>query len=141
MADEDGTNLSGGTTNSELQQRQQYDARVKFIDGGRDAAGMIDWCDGKWPATVANMVAAIVAVVIVWLLLHVEMPSNLMVVPGGSLSSIFMVYVAGTVAGILITKIGGLPPLLGMMLAGIALRNTGFYTVDGWCFQLVATMR
>lgn len=140
MADEDGTNLSGGATNLEQQQRQQYDAHVKFIDGGGDA-GTMGWCDGKWPATAANFAAAIVAVVIVWLLLHVEMPPELMVVPGGSLSSIFMVYVAGTVAGMLITKLGGLPPLLGMMLAGIALRNTGLYTVDGWCFQLVATMR
>lgn len=113
---------------------------MKSIDGCVNTE-IMGWCDRKWPATVANLVAVIVSVVIVWGFLYVEISPALMTVPGGSLSTIFMVYVAGSVAGMLITKIGNMPPLLGMMLAGIVLRNTGLYTVDGWCVQLVASMR
>lgn len=133
-------NLSDGSATG-LQ--QQYDGRVKFNDGGASGGrtAVMGWCDDKLPATAANAAAVVVAVAIAWCLLYVTTSKELMAVPGGSLASIFMVYVAGTVAGRLITKVGGLPPLLGMMLAGIALRNTGLYTVTGWCFHLVSTMR
>lgn len=128
----------------DLEQRreqQQYDARVQFNEGGRRDVTAMGWCDDKLPATMANAAAAIVSVAIVWCLLRVNTTPELMAVPGGSLASIFVLYVVGTVAGWLIGKIGGLPPLLGMMLAGIFLRNVGLYTVTGWCFHLVSTMR
>lgn len=150
---------NGGSTNRSNESAAaaaslQQDGHVKFIEGGAGATGghrsaaatatrtqTMGWCDDKVPATVANAAAAVVSVVIAWCLLYVTTSPELMAVPGGSLASVFMVYVAGTVAGRLITKVGGLPPLLGMMLAGIALRNTGLYTVTGWCTHLVSTMR
>lgn len=115
-------------------------ARVQFNQGGGDVATM-GWCDDKLPATVSNFAAWTVAVAIAWFLLYVNVDTELMAVPTGSLSSIFLLYVVGTLAGKLITKIGGLPPLFGMMLAGIILQNTGMYNVSGWCLQLVSKMR
>lgn len=123
------------------QQQQQSDARVQFNEDGRRDVTAMAWCDDKLPATVANAAAAVAAVAIVWFLLRVNTTAELMAVPGGNLASIFVLYVVGTVAGWLIGKIGGLPPLLGMMLAGIFLRNTGLYTVNGWCLHLVSSMR
>jgi hypothetical protein len=128
----------------DLEQRreqQQYDARVQFNEDGRRDVTAMGWCDDKLPATVTNFAAAVVAVAIVWCLLRVNTTPELMAIPGGSLASIFVLYVTGTVAGWLVGKLGGLPPLLGMMLAGIFLQNTGLYTVTGWCFHLVSTMR
>lgn len=125
-----------GRGQEDLQWQQQSDAHARFDD-----AVPARWCDGRLPATVANHVALLVAVAIAWLLMYVNVAPELTAFPGGSLTSIFLVYVTGTVAGRLITKVGGLPPLLGMMLAGIVLRNTGLYTVNGWCSDLVAAMR
>jgi len=133
------TRSDGPAAGVQEQRRDEYDARLKFVGGGGGVR--TERCDDKAPATAANAIAALVAVAIAWCLLYVTTSPELMAVPGGGLASIFMVYVAGTVAGRLITKVGGLPPLLGMMLAGIALRNAGLYTVTGWCFRLVSTMR
>lgn len=109
-------------------------------DHSGDVAAM-GWCDARLPATAANIAAATVGVGLAWSLLYVNVSSELMTVPGGSLSSIFMLYVTGTVAGKLIYEIVGLPPRFGMLLAGIALQNTGLYTVTGWCSQLVSFIR
>lgn len=139
---------NGAKFGSELYHNQD-DARVQFtaescsatgVSGGDDAASA-SCCDNRLPATAANVTAALLAVAITWTLLYVNVSPELMAVPGGSLASIFVLYVTGTVAGWLISKVGGLPPLLGMMLAGIALQNSGLYNVTGWCFQLVSTMR
>jgi len=126
----------------------QDDARVQFTDNrsatgvsGGDAVASTSCCDNRLPATAASVTAAILAVAIAWTLLYVNVSPELMAMPGGSLASIFVLYVTGTVAGKLITKVGGLPPLLGMMLAGIALQNSGLYNVTGWCFHLVSSMR
>ncbi|XP_015364906.1 PREDICTED: mitochondrial sodium/hydrogen exchanger 9B2-like [Diuraphis noxia] len=138
---------NGEKNGSELQHNQD-DTRVQFTDScgaagvsGSDAAALASRCDNRLLATAANLAAAILAVAIAWTLLYVNVSPELMAMPGGSLASIFVLYVTGTVAGWLITKVGGLPPLLGMMLAGIALQNSGLYNVTGWCFHLVSTMR
>ncbi|VVC29111.1 Hypothetical protein CINCED_3A022735 [Cinara cedri] len=130
-------------TAAEQQQRQQFNTTVQFDDigGGRDGVRAVRWCDGKLPATAANVAVALVSVAIAWCLLYVNTTKELMTPPTGSLASIFVLYVTGLVAGQLITKVGGLPPLLGMMLAGIALRNSGLYNITGWCTHLVSTMR
>lgn len=116
---------------------------VQFHGGNGDdgAPARNQWCDEKVPATVANLAAVLAAVAIAWLLLYVNVASELMAVPGGGLASIFVVYLSGTVAGRLTAKVGGLPPLLGMMVAGIVVRNAGLYTVTGWCEDLVAKLR
>lgn len=114
------------------------DVHVQFTDSGADVNGC---CDNRLPATVANVAAALMGVAIMWTLLYVNVSPELMAVPSGSLASIFVLYVTGTLAGQLIAKVAGLPPLLGMMLAGIALRNSGLYNVTGWCSHLVSTMR
>lgn len=116
---------------------------VQFHGGNGDdgVPARSQWCDEKVPATVANLAAVLAAVAIAWLLLYVNVAPELMAVPGGGLASIFVVYLSGTVAGRLMAKVGGLPPLLGMMVAGIVVRNAGLYTVTDWCVDLVATLR
>jgi len=145
MATGDGDQFPVATgPEEELRRRDQCDTRVQFNGGGGGGTGNATpthWCDDKLPATVANLLAAVLAVAIAWCLLYVNVSPELMHVPGGSLASIFLVYLTGTLAGRLMTKIGGLPPLFGMMLAGILLQNTGLYNVTGWCAQLVSTMR
>lgn len=116
------------------------DGQQRRLDRSGDVAAMA-WCDARLPATAANIAAAIVGVGLAWSLLYVNVSSELMAVPGGSLSSIFMLYVTGAVAGKLIYEIVGLPPRFGMLLAGIALQNAGLYTVTGWCSQLVSFIR
>lgn len=126
------------------QDSRNSEARVQFIgdENGVDGGNGWAWCDGRLPASGADAAAVLAAVVIAWFLLYVNSAAELMAVPGGSLSSIFIVYAAGTAAGRLMTAVGGLPALFGMMLAGIALRNCGLYTVTvPWCIQLVSAMR
>ncbi|XP_022175088.1 sodium/hydrogen exchanger 9B2-like [Myzus persicae] len=125
----------------QLQQLGDGDGLQRRPDHSGDVAAMA-WCDARLPATAANVAAAVVGVAIAWSLLYVNVQSaELMTVPGGSLSSIFMLYVTGTVAGKLIYEIVGLPPRFGMLLAGIALQNAGLYTVSGWCSHLVSFIR
>ncbi|XP_025202542.1 sodium/hydrogen exchanger 9B2-like [Melanaphis sacchari] len=134
--DDDGDGGGGGG--------QQRNDRCSGEDSGDDCTGDVvamAWCDERLPATAANAAAAVVGVAIAWSLLYVNVSPTLMAVPGGSLSSIFMLYVTGTVAGWLINKIVGLPPRFGMLLAGIALQNAGLYTVTGWCSHLVTFIR
>lgn len=136
--------MKGGNAAAPEQTEMRGRQSVQFHGGhggddGAPAPGQ--WCDDKLPATVANLAAVLVAVAIAWFLLYVNVAPELMAVPGGGLASIFLVYLSGTVAGRLMAKVGGLPPLLGMMVAGIVVRNAGLYTVTGWCADLVATLR
>ncbi|XP_026804820.1 sodium/hydrogen exchanger 9B2-like [Rhopalosiphum maidis] len=131
----------------QLQRRDDGDGQWRFDhsddareNGTGDVVAM-SWCDDRLPATVANVAAAIIGVAIAWSLLYVNVSPELMAVPGGSLSSIFMLYVIGAAAGWVINKIIGLPPRFGMLLAGIALQNAGLYTVTGWCSHLVSFIR
>lgn len=140
MGDEDGAMLSDG----QQLQRCTGDEHAQFVDGGGGSGGDVmamGWCDAKLPATAANVAAALVIVVIAWSVLYVNVTPELMIVPNGSLSSIFILYVTGTLAGWIINKVAGLPPRFGMLLAGIALQNAGLYNVTGWYSQLVSTVR
>lgn len=132
----DGGGKAGGT---EVLERPR-DHRVHFVtDSGRT---WLSRCDDRWPATVANAAAMILSVAVAWCLLRVNVTPALMAVPGGSVASMFVLYVAGAAAGRAAGLIPGVPPLLGMMLAGIALQNCGLYSVtDEWCVELVAIMR
>lgn len=110
---------------------------VRFTGGrGRSLA------DDRWPSAVAGAASALVAVLVAWCLLYVNVTPALMAVPGGSVASVFLLYVVSVVAGQAVAAVGGLPPLLGMMVAGIALQNCGLYTVTAdWCVHLVSIMR
>lgn len=99
-------------------------------------------CDDRWPAAVADAAAVLLLVAVAWCLLEVNVASNLMAVPGGSVASVFELCAVGAAAGQAAAAVSGLPPLLGMMMAGIVLQNCGLYTVTvGWCIQLVTIMR
>lgn len=126
---------------AELRYRSNQSSRVQFVDRD-DGRSLWDRFDERWPSTLTNAAAALLAVAITWFLLRVNVSPALMAVPGGSVASIFMLYVAGVAAGRAVAMIGGMPPLLGMMVAGIALQNCGLYTVTAqWCIHLVTIMR
>lgn len=133
MADENGNGTMAAATTTTTRHR---DIRVHFVNDGR---GRIDdW----WPSTAADVAATLLTVAIAWYLLCANLDGGLMSVPGGSVASLFVLYAAGLAGGRLMSAIGGLPPLLGMMVAGIVLQNCGLYTVtDRWCVHLVSVMR
>ncbi|XP_022174709.1 sodium/hydrogen exchanger 9B2-like isoform X2 [Myzus persicae] len=126
-----------------LQPRKQYSVRITDNnDRPTWWSSLLSWSDKRWPATAADAVAVLLSAAVAWCLLLVNVSPGLMAVPGGSVASIFMLYVAGLAAGHAVDVVGGLPPLLGMMVAGIALQNLGMYTVTAnWCINLVAIMR
>lgn len=94
------------------------------------------WCDTRFPATVANVAAAVVGVAVAWSLLYVNVSPTLMGVPGHSLSSMFVLYVTDTAAGQLVHEIVGFPPRFGTLLACIALQNADMYTATGYCSDI-----
>lgn len=119
-------------------------------DGRDDAAGkrngcgrkLLDRCDDRWPVAVADTAAVLLLVAVAWCLLDVNVADDLMAVPGGSVASVFELCAFGAAAGRAAAVVSGLPPLLGMMAAGIVLQNCGLYTVTvDWCVRLVAIMR
>ncbi|XP_015365605.1 PREDICTED: mitochondrial sodium/hydrogen exchanger 9B2-like [Diuraphis noxia] len=126
-----------------MQPRKQYNMNITdHNDRPSRWSSLLSWSDNRWPATVAEAIAVVLSVAVAWCLLLVNVTPALMAVPGGSVASIFMLYVAGLAAGHIVDVVGGLPPLLGMMVAGIALQNFGLYTVTAnWCDHLVAIMR
>ncbi|XP_025414172.1 sodium/hydrogen exchanger 9B2-like isoform X2 [Sipha flava] len=110
--------------------------------GGGGGGGHRSLIDERWPSTVAGIASTLVAVLVAWCLLCVNVTPALMAVPGGSVASVFLLYVVSMAAGRAVAAVGGLPSLLGMMLAGIALQNCGLYTVTAdWCVRLVSIMR
>lgn len=131
--------------NGAAQQRQH----VRFVENGdrgddRGDRGrpLLARLDDGTPAAAANLAAVLLSALIAWCLLLVNVTPELMAVPGGSVASMFLLYAAGVAAGRAVAAVGGLPPLLGMMVAGIALQNCGLYTVTAdWCVRLVAIMR
>ncbi|XP_050056472.1 sodium/hydrogen exchanger 9B1-like isoform X3 [Aphis gossypii] len=130
-----------------LQPLKRYNAATNsaYAADGRPSmrsSSLLARSDHRWPATAADAIAVLLSVAVAWCLLRVNVTPSLMAVPGGSVASMFMLYVAGLAAGHAVDAAGGLPPLLGMMLAGIALQNFGLYTVTApWCVHLVAIMR
>ncbi|XP_060861285.1 sodium/hydrogen exchanger 9B2-like isoform X2 [Metopolophium dirhodum] len=143
MADENNGSGTVAQAQFQLQPRKQHNVRiVDHSDRPSRWSSLLSWSDNRWPATSADAIAVVLSVAVAWCLLHVNVAPALMAVPGGSVASIFMLYVAGLATGCAVDVVGGLPPLLGMMVAGIALQNFGLYTVTAnWCVNLVAIMR
>ncbi|KAF0709795.1 sodium/hydrogen exchanger 9B2-like [Aphis craccivora] len=112
-------------------------------DDDRTADEMVNmaWCDDRLSATAANLAATIVGVALAWSVLYLIVMKEQDEHVYNSLSSIFLLYVTGAVAGWLINKIFGIPSQYGMLLAGFALQNAGLYTVTGWCSKLVSYIR
>lgn len=103
---------------------------------------LLNWFDGRRPAAAGHLAAVLLAVLVTWCLMLVNVSPELTAVPGGSLASIFLLYVVSMAAGQAVGAIAELPELLGMMVAGIVLQNCGLYTVTtDWCVLLVAIMR
>ncbi|CAI6343142.1 unnamed protein product [Macrosiphum euphorbiae] len=143
MGDENNGSRTAAQTQFRLQPLKQYNVRITdHSDRPSRWSSLLSWSDNRWPATSADAIAVVLSVAVAWCLLRVNVAPALMAVPGGSVASIFMLYVVGQAAGCVVDVAGGLPPLLGMMVAGIALQNFGLYTVTAnWCVNLVAIMR
>lgn len=114
----------------------------QFDSADNRQSSLLNWFDDPWPAAAGHLVAVLLAVLVTWGLMLVNVSTELTAVPGGSLASIFLLYVISMAAGQAVGAIAELPPLLGMMVAGIVLQNCGLYTVTtDWCVLLVAIMR
>lgn len=133
-------NGSGGVTDPENQQEEP--ARFSVFSNSQSQQSLLDRFDNRWPAVVGHLAAVLLAVFVAWGLLLMNVSPKLMAVPGGSVASIFLLYVVSMAVGHAVGAIAKLPPLLGMMVAGIALQNCGLYTVTvDWCVLLVTIMR
>uniref|UniRef100_A0A8D8QW68 Mitochondrial sodium/hydrogen exchanger 9B2 n=1 Tax=Cacopsylla melanoneura TaxID=428564 RepID=A0A8D8QW68_9HEMI len=71
---------------------------------------------------------------LLYTLLHDE------VAPGGQLLSLLTLIVSAHIAGLIVEQLG-LPPLLGMLLTGIILRNIHFFEVSGTYREIVVVTR
>lgn len=60
--------------------------------------------------------------------------------PGGQLFLLIVLTLASYFSGWVVSLMH-LPPLLGMLLCGIALRNIGFFKVSGVYLEIVTTIR
>jgi len=134
---------------------EEQPVQRKLSDGGGDgdddrtADNVVNmaWCDDRLTATAANLAATIVGVAFTWSVFYLTVMTDdieFSLTAADvyiSLSSIFLLYVTGTVAGWLINKIFGIPWQYGMLLAGFALQDAGMYTVTGWCSKLVSYIR
>ncbi|XP_050538588.1 sodium/hydrogen exchanger 9B2-like [Daktulosphaira vitifoliae] len=102
----------------------------------------IHWYDKRLMAILSDYSMIILSIIITWCLLYVNLTPYLMAVPGGSIASFFILYVAGYGLGWLVEKLANLPPLLGMLVAGIVIQNLGLYNVEvEWCIKFVAIAR
>ncbi|XP_050431787.1 sodium/hydrogen exchanger 9B2-like isoform X2 [Adelges cooleyi] len=114
--------------------------RIQFTSN--EAIASDELCDHRMSAALSSCFTVLFSVVIVWYLLYVNLSPYLTAFPGGSVTSLYLLYVAGAAAGWLVEEVAGLPPLLGMLVAGIALQNCGLYVLKAsWCIHLVAIMR
>lgn len=73
-----------------------------------------------------------------WALLYAILDEE--VVPGGQLFMLLMMTVLSAICGWLISLIK-LPPLLGMLMCGIVLKNVGLFEVSGVYVNVVDVIR
>lgn len=85
-----------------------------------------------------SVVTITLASLLIWALLFALLGQE--VEPGGQLFQLIVLTVASYFCGWLISLLY-IPPLLGMLLCGIALRNIGFYDVSGVYEEVVSTIR
>ncbi|XP_050538581.1 sodium/hydrogen exchanger 9B2-like isoform X2 [Daktulosphaira vitifoliae] len=133
------TNISKSPLNM-VTQNMQSPQRVQF--NSEDTTNSVNFCDRQLPALVSSFLAVLLSIGIVWYLFYINLSPHLTNFPGGSITSLYLLYVCGAAGGWLIDKIAGMPSLLGMLIAGIILQNCGLYVVrTEWCVHLVAIMR
>lgn len=89
----------------------------------------------SWSVTMLGLLLILLLVwAILYALLRVE------VAPGGDLFKLIVLVLVAYVSGGLVARIR-LPPLLGMLIAGIALRTCGFFKVQGVYLDIIIKLR
>lgn len=87
---------------------------------------------------VRHPLTLVVTLLMLWLLLLILLGDQ--VSPSGDLFRLLVLVLCATIAAPL-TALVRLPPLLGMLLAGIVLRSIGFYHISGIYPSIVANLR
>lgn len=84
----------------------------------------LTWADLFWLATITGMI------LLAWAVLYFLLGD--VVLPGGSVFGLLLLIVFSYTLGWILTYIPWLhlPPIFGMLLAGIILRNTDFYNIQ-----------
>lgn len=123
----------GGTTdqnNSSTPQREKKPpSRIRSI--------LTEPCGPK-NLYILRLLGWLLCLFISWGLLYTLVHDE--VAPGGQLLSLLTLIVSAHIAGV-ITNHLGLPPLLGMLVAGIVLRNIKFFEVSGTYREIVVVTR
>lgn len=87
---------------------------------------------------VLNYITLIISALLIWALLYTLLHHE--VKPGGRLFALIVLTISSYFCGWLVSLVR-LPPLLGMLLCGIALRNIGFFNMTGVYTEIVVTIR
>lgn len=88
--------------------------------------------------TVISYVTIAFGGLLLWTLLFAILGEE--VEPGGQLFILIVLMLLSCLSGWLISLLH-LPPLLGMLLCGIVLRNTGFFDVGGVYLEIISVIR
>uniref|UniRef100_A0A146L6D7 Mitochondrial sodium/hydrogen exchanger 9B2 n=1 Tax=Lygus hesperus TaxID=30085 RepID=A0A146L6D7_LYGHE len=89
----------------------------------------------SWFLTIGSL---LVILALVWAVLYVLLLDE--AAPGGDLFKLLILIVSAYFAGQLVA-LCKLPPLLGMLIAGIVLRTCGFYKISGVYLEIVIKLR
>lgn len=92
---------------------------------------------GESPKAISYVTIALGGLLL-WTLLFAILGEE--VEPGGQLFTMIVLMLLSCLSGWLISLLY-LPPLLGMLLCGVALRNTGFFDVSGVYLEIISAIR
>jgi hypothetical protein len=87
---------------------------------------------------VLRLLGWVICLLVSWGLLYTLVKEE--VAPGGQLLKLLTLIVSAHIAGIIVSHVN-LPPLLGMLVTGIVLRNIKFFEVSGTYREIVVTTR
>ncbi|KAL1123880.1 hypothetical protein AAG570_001650, partial [Ranatra chinensis] len=85
-----------------------------------------------------RVVGWVVLVLLCWILLYLLVHDEML--PGGEMFKLAVLMVVAVLAGML-AEVIKLPPLLGMLIAGVVLRSVGFFSVTGAWREVVVASR
>lgn len=120
---------SNSVSNSTPQREKKPPSRIRTI--------LTEPCGPK-NLYVLRLLGWLICLFISWGLLYTLVHDE--VAPGGQLLSLLTLIVSAHIAGVIVHQLG-MPPLLGMLLAGIVLRNIKFFQVTGTYREIVVVTR
>ncbi|XP_071453929.1 sodium/hydrogen exchanger 9B2-like isoform X2 [Hetaerina americana] len=94
--------------------------------------------ESEWRIKAQHAILLIILPLLIWGIFYAAIGED--AAPGGNVFAMGLLFGAAAFAGP-IAALARLPPLLGMLLMGIFLRNIGFFNITGGFIQLVGVLR